>query len=151
MEIERPDNYESITILDIQNKKLTELPSWIIECKNLKELDCSCNKITHLDNLPPGLKELYCGKNNITNLDNLPLTLEILFCYNNEITHLDYLPQTLKKLYCQGNKITHLDNLPQRLKELECSDNPFKYTFKTTLKNIKKYNKDNKINYQNKK
>ena len=54
--MERPHDYESITTLDISHKKLKELPSWISECKNLEHLNCSCNFITKLDNLPPTLK-----------------------------------------------------------------------------------------------
>jgi Leucine-rich repeat (LRR) protein len=41
-------------------------------------LDCSGNKITNLDNLPPNLQELDCSNNKITNLDNLPNSLKIL-------------------------------------------------------------------------
>ncbi len=43
--MERPPNYKSITELYISQEKLTELPSWVSECKNLKELDCSWNEL----------------------------------------------------------------------------------------------------------
>ena len=78
--MDRPDNYESINTLEILQEELTELPSWISECKKLKELYCNHNKITHLDNLPPGLKILYCHFhfNEITTLDNLPPGLKVL-------------------------------------------------------------------------
>jgi Leucine-rich repeat (LRR) protein len=61
--MDRPDNYESITTLEILQEELTELPSWISECKKLKELYCNHNKITHLDNLPISLEYLDCGNN----------------------------------------------------------------------------------------
>ena len=113
----------SITDLDISPKgltKLTKLPDDIEKYTNLKILNCSYNKITILDYLPPTLKELYCCNNKITSLDNLPQNLEVLECWI--------------------NKITSLDNLPPTLKELECSFNPFKYDFVLSLENIQKYN-----------
>jgi Leucine-rich repeat (LRR) protein len=78
--MERPDDYELLTELNISKKKLTELPSWVSECKKLEILDCSRNNITHLDNLPPNLKKLYCYVNLITHLDNVPQSLLILEC-----------------------------------------------------------------------
>ena len=57
----RPEDYESITTLDISFKNLTELPSWVSECKNLKSLYYYNNFITQLDNLPKKkLKILNC-------------------------------------------------------------------------------------------
>ena len=85
--MERPDDYEAITTLDISDKKLKELPSWVSECKNLEILDCSRNNITHLDNLPPNLKKLYCHDNKITHLDNLPQRLKELECSNNPLKY----------------------------------------------------------------
>ena len=61
--MERPDDYESITTLDISGKELTELPFWVSECKNLEKLDCSKNMIWKLDNLPSRLKKIYRGLN----------------------------------------------------------------------------------------
>jgi len=43
------------------------------------------NKITSLDNLPPGLQILYCSNNKITSLDNLPPGLLELYCDGNQI------------------------------------------------------------------
>ena len=82
--MERPHNYASIIILDISCENLEELPCWVSECKNLKYLNCSWNKITKLDNLPTGLKDLNCSWNHITQLDNLPQTLEILEYFNTD-------------------------------------------------------------------
>ena len=143
--MERPYNYESITTLNISNKNLTELPSWVSECKNLEKLNCSFNKITLLNNLPPTLNELYCNNNKITNLNNLPQTLKILYCSSNIITQLDNLPLTLKELSCGWNQITQLDNLPENVNLLWCINNPLKYAFEITLENIKNYNNQNKL------
>ena len=124
--MERPDDYESITTLNISHKNLTELPSWISECKNLKILDCSWNNIMHLSNLPQ--------------------TLENLFCWYNNITQINNLPPTLVKLYCSHNHITQLDNLPELLEELKCHNNPLEYEFEPTLENIRYYNNQNNQN-----
>ena len=123
--MERPYNYESITILKISFKNLEELPSWVSECKKLDNLNCLFNKITLLNNLPQTLNELYCNNNKITNLNNLP--------------------QTLKILNCSSNKLTELDNLPQTLKNLKCYDNSLKYDFEPTLENIRNHSKHNKL------
>jgi Leucine-rich repeat (LRR) protein len=73
-------DYNNITVLKISNKELTELPDDIDKYTNLEKLNCSYNKITSLDNLPPTLKELNCRVNQITSLDNLPPKLEVLYC-----------------------------------------------------------------------
>jgi len=122
--MKRPQDYETLTTLDISHKNLIKLPSWVSQCYNLKELNCFNNKITKIQNLPPAL--------------------EILMCSINKITYLDNLPLTLKELSCENNEIANLDNLPSELHKLCCILNPFKYEFEATLKNIKYYN--NKTN-----
>ena len=123
--MKRPYVYESITTLNISGKNLTELPSWINECKKLKKL--------------------HCNDNQITLLNNLPQTLEYLDCSNNQITQLDNLPELLDQLKCPGNQITQLDNLPEKVNYVLCIQNPLKYEFEPTIKNIRNY--INEINY----
>jgi len=81
--MDRPQDYETLTILDISCMELTELPFWISECKKLKILNCGYNKLTQIDNLPQTLKELYYNNNKITQLDNLPETVNSLWCTQN--------------------------------------------------------------------
>ena len=57
-------DYSSITKLDLSNKGLTELPD-LSKYTNLKELNCSDNQLTSLDNLPLTLTTLYCNSNQI--------------------------------------------------------------------------------------
>jgi len=76
-------DFENITELDLSNKGLNELPD-LSKYTNLIKLNCSCNNIVALDNLPPGLQKLYCAGNNIVALDNLPQGLQILDCINNQ-------------------------------------------------------------------
>lgn len=90
------------------------LPSLLI-------LNCSKNKIKHLDNLPENITFLNCDYNSITELKNLPNQLTQLSCLGNKITHLDYLPESLEILNCSQNSIVGLDNLPINLKILVCS------------------------------
>jgi Leucine-rich repeat (LRR) protein len=135
-----PSNTKIINLFD---KNLTYIPS-LERFYQLKELWCSYNQITQLDNLPNSLEKLYCSYNKITQLNNipntlqildcsnnkiiqlynLPLTLEILYCSNNQITQLDNLPHSLEIVWCNNNQIMRLNNLPHTLKELYCSSNP---------------------------
>jgi Leucine-rich repeat (LRR) protein len=67
--------YENITELDLSYKCLNNLPDFS-KYTNLKNLNCSPNKLTTLDNLPPGLKQLDYYSNNINSLNNLPYQLK---------------------------------------------------------------------------
>ena len=89
----------SIEVLYLSFKNLTTLPD-LTKYINLKVLKCSRNKLTSLNNLPPGLQNLDCSDNEIRRLDNLPPGLKILYCHFhfNEITTLDNLPPELKVL-----------------------------------------------------
>ena len=102
--MDRPEDYDSLTTLDISCRRLIELPFWVSECKNLKELNCESNIFTQLDNLPQKLKGLNCSKNSIIQLDKLPDTLETLYCYNNPLKY-DFEP-TLENIrnYINQNK-----------------------------------------------
>ena len=113
----------TITVLDISQHGLTELPDDIDKFTNLKTLNCGYNQITSLDNLPPNLKELYCYNNQITSLDNLPPTLKIINCSHNKITSLDNVLPILEILNCNNNKLSSLDNLPSTFKVLYCNNN----------------------------
>jgi hypothetical protein len=135
-----PSNTEKI---NISNKNLTYLPS-LERFYQLKELNCSWNKLTKLPNLPytleildcsdnlilkipylsNKLKELNCSNNKLTNIPNLPNTLQKLYCSYNKLTQLDNLPHSLEMLWCDNNQITQLDNLPQNLEILYCTYNP---------------------------
>lgn len=86
----------------------------------LVKLDCSCNEITQIINIPKSLKKLDCYSNIITSLNNLPSNLEDLDCSNNNLTSLDNLPTNLKYLECNGNFINSLDFLPSGLVKLVC-------------------------------
>ena len=72
------------------------LSRYEIKNRNLKQLYCSSNQITSLDNLPPKLEVLYCFHNKITSLDNLPSKLEVLYCSGNPLKY-DFVP-TLKNI-----------------------------------------------------
>ena len=80
--MERPQDYETLTMLYISNEGLIELPSWVSQCHNLKELNCDYNKITILDNLPELLKDLECNNNPLKYV--FKPTIENIRKYNNE-------------------------------------------------------------------
>ena len=50
-----PNNYKTLTYLNVSYRKLDVLPCCVIECENLKILDCSNNNLTQIDNLPSRL------------------------------------------------------------------------------------------------
>jgi hypothetical protein len=112
-------------IINIFDKNITYIPS-LERFYQLKELWCSYNQITQLDNLPNSLEKLYCSYNKITQLNNIPNTLQILDCSNNKIIQLYNLPLTLEILYCSNNQITQLDNLPHSLEMVWCYNNQIK-------------------------
>ena len=72
----------SIEELDLSKQGLTELPD-LRKYTNLKKLNCSYNKLTHLDNLPINLTKLDCSNNPLT-YDFIP-TLENIRKYNKKM------------------------------------------------------------------
>ena len=78
-------NY-SITELDISKKELTQLPSDIDKYTNLKNLDCSWNKLTSLNNLPASLEKLYCCINSL--IYDFEPTIENIKKYNASIANI---------------------------------------------------------------
>ncbi len=104
---------DDVTEINISHKKIEGILNFSGFTK-LTKLDCYCNKITSLNNLPSSLIKLNCCENEITSLDNLP--------------------NLLIKLKCQFNKITNLDNLPNSLIDFKCDN-----TIKDYDKLIKKY------------
>lgn len=122
--IKKFENYEDkseITDLNLENRKLTELPD-LSEYVNLKRLFCYNNNLTSLPELPKSLKHLACGNNKLTSLPELP-NLTGLHCNGNQLTSLPKLPDSLVELFCQNNKLKSLPNMPERLRILDCSGN----------------------------
>ena len=66
-------DYSSITELDLSYKGLTQLPDLSLYT-NLKNLNCSQNQITSMNNLPHTITDLDCADNPFT-YDFIP-TLE---------------------------------------------------------------------------
>lgn len=120
MELQRCPVPSKLKNISCSLNKLTELNNLP---NSVERLVCNVNKISKLDNLPNSIKYLSCFANEITLLDKLPETLEVLICFNNFITELDKLPEKLEVLICFTNLIKELDNLPNSLTILECSVN----------------------------
>lgn len=113
----------SCKILNISRKKINRQVNFL-EYENLNKLDCSQNLIDNLDYVLPGtLLDLNCSNNKLTKLDNLPPQLRILVCHHNMIKSLDNLPGGIFKLDCAFNELTKLDNLPNCLEYLFCNNN----------------------------
>lgn len=110
-------------ILDISRKKISN-PIDFLDYIRLSKIDCSRNKIEHLDNIiPDTVFDLNCSYNKITSLDNLPPQLKVLDCSHNLLSRLDYLPGGILKLDCSYNDIIQLDDLPNGVEFLFCFNN----------------------------
>jgi Leucine-rich repeat (LRR) protein len=119
-------------ILNLHGLGLTELPQLVSEDPpTLKYLNCECNRLTELPQLPSTLVGLYCRGNQLTKLPQLvsecPSTLVDLYCADNQLTELPQLPSTLVRLDCDGNQITELPQLPSTLMWMNRGNNPIQY------------------------
>ncbi len=120
------------TSIDIRPESLTRLSQYeylllvgvldLINFPNLKEINCSGNKITKIINIPY-LRCLTCSSNMITELNYLPDTLEYLDCSHNYIVNLDDLPSSLRHLNCSYCYVINLNSLPNKLRILKCDNN----------------------------
>ncbi len=112
--------------------KVSELDARVIDnFPNLKEFQCSCNKITSLSPLSKctNLQILNCGFNRLSSLTPLSnfINLQSLCCWRNKITSLEPLSKciNLQTLDCDNNLITSLEPLSDcdYLRKLSCADN----------------------------
>lgn len=110
------------THLNINALGITD-PEGLQYFKNLIQLDCSSNYLTHLPELPKSLVVLHCDYNSLTKLPSLPDSLIYLECNNNPLGSLPALPKKLRSLSCYHNQLTSLPALPDSLKGLYCDHN----------------------------
>lgn len=115
----------NITELDCKRNALTHLD--VSKNTELTSLDCSDNRIMHLDvSNNPALKVLWCNGNQLTGLDlgkNTMLTE--LYCYNNQLRTLDIgKNKALVRLNCARNLLTDLDlSMNTVLRRMDCYEN----------------------------
>lgn len=113
--------------LNCSNNKLTHMNLGILYGLNLEEVNCSNNKITNIVMDSVGeLVKFDCSNNELTALDvSQCFKLEELNCSGNQLMELDVGHQTqLTQLDCSNNKLTEL-NVKQNggLISLICNDN----------------------------
>ena len=116
-----------LKILNCSNNKLTHMNLGILYGLNLKEVDCSNNNITKIVMDSVGeLVKFDCSNNDLMTLDvSQCFKLEELNCSGNQLMELDVGNQTqLTQLDCSNNKLTEL-NVKQNggLTSLICNDN----------------------------
>lgn len=141
----------SITTIDVENEKLTDLAG-IDEFKKLKVLKCSYNYLSSLDLTGNTLLEevqcfqnrltsinvsannkiegIYCFENNLSSIDvSSNPNLKNFQCYKNELSSLDLSSNTeLTRLDCSWNNISELDvSTNTKLNYLACGENLFDY------------------------
>lgn len=128
--------------LNCSNNKLTHMNLGILYGLNLEEANCSNNKITNIVMDSVGeLVKFDCSNNDLMTLDvSQCFKLKELNCSGNQLMELDVGHQTqLKQLDCSKNKLTEL-NVKQNggLTSLICNDNQL-----TTLDLSRNYSLDN--------
>ena len=116
-----------LKILNCSNNKLTHMNLGILYGLNLEEVDCSNNNITKIVMDSVGeLVKFDCSNNDLMTLDvSQCFKLEELNCSGNQLMELDVRNQTqLTQLDCHNNKLTEL-NVEQNgsLISLICNDN----------------------------
>ena len=74
---------------------------------NLKKFNCRHHCLERLPKLPKSLKELDCSYNIITKIEDneLPPKLEILWCQYNKLVELPNLPETIINLNCSPDTL----------------------------------------------
>lgn len=113
--------------LDCSNNKLTHMNLGILSGLNLEEVNCSNNNITNIVMWNVGeLVKFDCSNNDLMTLDVSQCSkLQQLNCSGNQLMELDVSSQTqLTELDCHNNKLTEL-NVEQNgsLTSLICNDN----------------------------
>ena len=80
---------------------------------NLKKFNCRYCCLERLPKLPKSLKELDCSYNIITKIedDELPPRLEVLWCQYNKLVELPNLPDTIIALKCSTNTLLNIHSL----------------------------------------
>ena len=116
---------------------------------NLKELDCSNNKITSIDlSKATVLEQLICSNNEITKLDiSTGKSIKKIDASNNKIKHLT-LPESseLVSLNCSNNKLYSLDvSRNANLEELNCSNNHLSFINLESNKKLENININSNI------
>ena len=94
---------------NVSYKQITYLPD-LLRFKQLKQLNCSNNKLTSLPGLNENLQKLYCWNNQLTSLPNLNENLQELYCFDNQLTSLPNLNDNLQYLDCNNNPIYKILN-----------------------------------------
>ena len=107
-------------LMDVSNLGITNLDG-IQFFKDLRDINCSNNKISDLNMLPESMRDINCSNNRLTKLPYFP-RLYYLDCSNNSIEELPYY-ENLEILICRNNQIKKLGKNTRRLFHLDCSNN----------------------------
>jgi len=100
---DEPIEISEIT-LDISYKKIDVLN--FSKCEKIKQLDCSNNNITIINNVPDKLEILICSFNPLYKITYIPKSLKMLVC---DGYYLKYIcPSVIKTIYDIGNNENEL-------------------------------------------
>lgn len=115
---------DSVFRLDLSKKKYSEIPSEIYRFKNLRELNLSQNKLTHLpdDFYFPNLEVLNLEKNDLDTFSNCICqitTLRQLYLGRNEIRYFPECIGNLQELVILDAWFNPIQDLPVALTSLK--------------------------------
>jgi len=127
------ERFINLKELDCSYNKLKNLDD-LYYCTSLRTLDCDGNELENLNGLIncTSLRKLYCALGRLKNLDGLSncTSLKLLSCTLNQISNLNGLSNctSLKTLACNLNKIENLDGIANctSLYFLWCTSNRLK-------------------------
>lgn len=113
-----------VNSLHIANNHLMELPSAVLELKNIIELNISSNQLNQINEIPSSIIRLDISNNNLTDLPTLPEELEILYMDNNNLTEIPSLPETLEIIDFSNNQVLNFPDLTMyNIRDVNASNN----------------------------
>jgi len=115
----------TLTKINLTNIKLTSysFASSLDQCTNLKILDLSHNKYTHIEKLPNSITELKITHNKISSVEKYPSNIEILYLNHNNISKMVNIPSTLTEIHLSFNKLTKFPKFPPSMTNIYISNN----------------------------
>ena len=136
------EEIEKININDFIVKDIKYIIKNLEKFINLKKFNCRYRCLERLPKLPKSLKELDCSYNIITGIedDELPPRLEILYCQYNKLVKLPNISETILSLTCDPHILLNIHPLCKLIqKTYDIRNFPIYYCKGIVLKNNDTY------------
>jgi Leucine-rich repeat (LRR) protein len=107
------EEIEEIDVNDFILKDIEYIMENLEKFINLKKFNCRHCCLERLPKLPKSIKELDCSYNIITKIDDdeLPPKLEVLYCQYNKLVELPNIPETIITLKCSSSTLLNIHPL----------------------------------------